>query len=141
MASIAFRANRAGVQQSIRTGQPVKIQFTATDFNIGSGFDVANSRFKPKKAGRYSVTAAAQFNAVRQGMMFTVFLYRNGAPIARFGGCPANGMDPFGASVTDVVALNGSSDVLEVWVQQSSGDPLNLDGTPSVSWFSGFQIA
>lgn len=137
--TVAFRANLNGSNQSISAGSPQKINFSNTDYNVGSGFSTANSRFVAPSAGIYCFTAAAIVGANGSGANVGIEFYKNGSTTTSLVFiCPGAAING-GALVTDVLQL-AAEDYIEVRVTQSNGANRNVSGDTSWTWFAGFLV-
>ena len=120
----AFRAFM-NANQNLSNGSSTKIdQFGTEDFDTNSDF--ASNRFTPTESGKYFVYAQLGFtNTVLADVseFAMTMIYKNGSELVR------NLLDPKNTAqfnqatcyVATVVAMNGSSDYLEVYANATSG--------------------
>lgn len=138
MPAIAFRANLTS-SQSVPGSTFSKINFNATSFNVGAGFNISTNRFMPTVAGYYSISTTVMFDAVVAGNNTGVCIYKNGTVYSEAFNCPAALID-VGATLSDLVPLDGVSDYLEIYAVQSAGGALNVDPGPQNTFVSGFLV-
>jgi hypothetical protein len=93
-------------------------------------FDVVtNYRYQPTVNGNYVVSAQAVYIAGVSGTFSVqVRLYKNGAEFARFIQMPVESdtLTNYGGGSAVVVPLNGTTDYLEVFLNQTSGSTITL---------------
>ncbi len=126
----AFRAYQNS-SQSITGGVSTKVNLQVENFDTASCFDTTNSRFTPTVAGYYffsgNVALAANTNV-------QATIRKNGS-IDSYGTYVV-GTVSYGAAVTGLVYLNGSTDYVELFMYVS-GTTSTDDGTAD-TYFSGF---
>jgi hypothetical protein len=69
----------SNVNQLVPTATFTKILYPLTDFNISAGYNIANSRFTPGKAGYYLLTVGARPQTNANSSIF--YVYKNGAQV------------------------------------------------------------
>lgn len=103
------------------TSAATKLQFGIKEFDPFAWFDTTNYRFQPKVAGFYLITGMFRASESEAGTTVQyLFLYKNGANYKTL----AQINSPSDASNTSVegsalVYLNGGSDYVELWAQQT----------------------
>lgn len=130
----AFRA-RLSADFSFSASTNVKVEFDTETFDTDSDYDHAtNYRFTPSKAGYYAVVINLYSNwDGSQYSYFTTSLYKNGSLYGRSEHVVASGTTDFGnVNHTDLVAMNGSTDYIEAFVNTNAGTPKINDGTETV---------
>lgn len=135
----AFSAYMAS-GQNITTGTATKVVLNAEEFDTNNNFDsTTNYRFTPTVAGYYAVTAHSFWNLGVTSIVCTCLIYKNGSAFKNGFGGGSNTSGYFTVEVNALIYMNGSTDYLEVYVQQYSGSTQSLGnggGTSNV-WFSG----
>ena len=133
-----FQAYRSS-NQAISAATYTKIQFDTETADPQSEYDNAtNYRYTPGKAGRYLVIAAAQFNSLADGGYSQVSVYKNGA-VYRYGNIRRIGASSSPLSqVVAVVAVNGTTDYLEIYGRAISA--CNVNGASQTTWFEAYYI-
>jgi len=125
--------------QSIATGTLTKISFDTELFDTNSNFNTTNYRFTPTIEGYYQVNASLAFNAVATGT-FSTILQKNGSNYLVYGTANFGANYPF-AAVNCVVYMNGSTDYLEVYLFQDSGNNgVTLANRSDVNQFNASMI-
>jgi hypothetical protein len=128
----AFSATLSS-NQSVSASARTKITFNTEQFDTNSCYDNStNYRFTPTVAGYYQVNVFISWSGVgtTQG---NVYLYKNGTTYANTL-TPGSGYGYFN-SVSALVQMNGTTDYLEAYCQNSSNESVTA-GTASI--FSGF---
>lgn len=103
--------------QSLTALVSTKITLSVSDFDTNS--IVSSSRFTPKKAGYYKITAACSVNMSGNGETFTS-LFKNGVEISR-GSRNGNATTSTVAAsvVADLMFFNGTTDYVELFMYTS----------------------
>ena len=121
--------------QTISSGSSTKVQFDAQHWDTDGCYDTSNYRFTPNLAGYYLIVGNVHVNSTSGTV--EVNIYKNGS---RWANCARNtsGSGGQGAIVTSMVAFNGTSDYVEVYIYQASGSNKNLGNgnAYSISEFS-----
>ncbi|VAX25964.1 hypothetical protein MNBD_NITROSPINAE02-2074 [hydrothermal vent metagenome] len=138
--SPAFSAHRNGTDQAaIPAATPTKILFTAKEYDTLNNFDASASRFQPKVAGRYQLTACVTWKTFSDGARGTASIYLNGSEyksvVTR---SPATGA--ISSVITITLFLNGSTDYVELYAEHDTGASKDMDGASSASWLMGALI-
>jgi hypothetical protein len=120
----AFNAY-AGNSQTAATNTQVKILFANERFDTNNNF--ASSTFTPTVAGYYNFSAAVCWTLATNNVAIYVSLVKNGTVVATVSTTSTSGTYP-GASVSQVIYMNGSTDYVEVYSQQNSGSSTNVAG-------------
>jgi hypothetical protein len=130
----AFRAFRSSTAQSFTTNVFTKVQFNGETFDTDSCFDsTTNFRFTPTKAGYYQVQATIEFGGSADTLS-QVQLYKNGSAYSNLlynTKLPATVI----AGGSDIVALDGSTDYIEIFGKNSSASPSFNSGSTN-TYFS-----
>jgi hypothetical protein len=138
-----FLAHKNGSNQtSVANTTYTKITFTTEDWDIGSHYDAANSRFQPSVAGKYRLTAVVNFSTgLADAGQYIVAIYKNGTLHRLIGGIQAGGstqsIQPNGSCIVDA---NGSTDYFEVYAYGQTGSSLTIEGSASTTYFCGEKI-
>jgi len=123
--------------QTIGSGSTTKVEFDTELWDSDGCYDhSSNYRFTPNLAGYYLIIGNLQLSGMSGTMGLNI--YKNGS---RFVNMDKNSSGSGGQSlcITSLVAFNGSSDYVEIYVYQASGSNKNLtNGNQySVTEFSG----
>jgi len=128
----------ANTNQTISNATTTKVALQARTFDTALAFDITtNYRFQPLVAGYYQLNGQVQYtNAVTT--YNAVLFYKNGSEVARstLGGSATT----YGANGSCLVYLNGSTDYMEMYVQQNSGGNLTLNSSTFYVQFSGAMV-
>jgi len=134
----AFSAYKSGANQSLTGNTYTKITFDTEEFDTNSAYDsVTNYRFSPQVAGYYQISAKVDLSGSASSRNL-ISIYKNGA-IFKTGG-DLGGISPstFGATVSTVIYLNGSTDYVEIYCYCASAFAANSG--ISATYFSGALI-
>ena len=128
-----------GSAQTIAASTITKLQFDTESFDTNSWYDNStNYRYTPLKAGKYLVTARLRYNNNNVSNR-DIFIYKNGSGVAQ-----QRIYNPSGEIITNeittVVEMNGSTDYLEAFSQQSTGGNADTFTGVSVTEFSAIYI-
>jgi hypothetical protein len=133
-----FRAYM-GSAQTIANVTTTKLQFNTESFDTNSWYDNStNYRYTPLKAGKYLVTARLRYNNNNVSNR-DIFIYKNGSGVAQ-----QRIYNPSGEIITNEITtiadMNGSTDYLEAFSQQSTGGNADTFTGVSVTEFSAIYI-
>ena len=124
--------------QSISNATYTKIVFDTEEFDTNSNYDISNYRFTPTVAGYYQVNSCILFNiGATGGIQGRLALYKNGSlnrdVLIGYSSPPSW----YTLNLSALVYMNGTTDYIEMYVQQSSGASQNLSnsGDASANWF------
>lgn len=123
-----------GSNQTVTAGVTTKATFTSTTFNTGTWYDTGTSRFTPLDPGVYLV--AAQFSNNNTFTSGFQEIQLNGATYARLHAQSTNSSLPY--ALTALVSMNGSTDYVEVYVNQSD---VTVDKTSRSASFMAMKVS
>ena len=127
----AFSAyGNTATPQAITTATLTKVLLPNTNFDTTSGM-FASSRFTPTIAGYYIITAGVGDSTGASTGIIQCFIYKNSTRYA-FSASPNNtgGSNP---SLSQIIYFNGSTDQVELYINQTSGSSMNVGGTSTAS--------
>jgi hypothetical protein len=136
-----FQATVTAYNQPVTTGTPQKVTFNSKNWDAGNWFDDStNYRYTPQLAGTYlfQLNVALNSSGASSAVPASLLLYKNGGLISQFNIVPFPINTVYILQSTVLAQANGSSDYFEVWVEQTSGTTLALNGGATV--FSGSLI-
>jgi hypothetical protein len=127
----AFRAYATTATTGLNLGVAKKIELSGEDFDTANCF--ASSRFTPNVSGYYLISAGIRWENLANA---SAFIVKNGT-IHSTGATPSAGT--FNSVVTDLLYLNGTTDYVELFGIQFTGNNQS-SGTPASNgtWMSGF---
>jgi hypothetical protein len=141
------------ISQSISSGTATKISFNLEEFDTNSNYDsTTNYRFTPTVAGYYQVNVACRYEssaAVTNNGEILIQIRKNGSAYKR--GWNSSGqltsiMSTTGgatyliAQCNSIVYLNGSTDYVEGWFYQNTGNTQTLRADIEISYFQAAMI-
>lgn len=131
----AFQASANAVTSVAPAGSGIgtRINFAVESLDVGGNYDPSISRFTPKHAGWYQFNAVVNNNG--QNHAYYVSLVKNAADRFAYSFNAAVGSGVFAyANTSGCIYLNGSSDYVEVFIQQYSSGSLNMN---TLGYFNG----
>lgn len=140
-ASPKFSAYKAAAQ-TIATASNTKVLIDTEEYDTNSDFDpVTNNRFTPTVQGKYHVKVQGQFTTSVGPYIILWMIFKNGVLVKRGSlqltfiaaanivmGCEAD------------IEMNGSTDYLEFFVQQTSGSNMTLAGGSASTYFQAHKL-
>jgi hypothetical protein len=142
------------INQSISSGTATKISFNLEEFDTNSNYDsTTNYRFTPTVAGYYQVNLACRYETTTAFTTYGEILIqirKNGSAIKRgwnSNGPLTNAMNNVSSQpsylITQcnaIVYLNGSTDYIEGWFLQGTGQTQTLRADAEISYFQAAMI-
>lgn len=123
------------VAQSLPNGTMTKCQLQSKEFDTNNAFDsTTNFRFQPTVAGYYQVNGGFQVGATVT--LLAVSVFKNGVTHKQLQLGPSN-VSSISAYGCCLVYLNGSTDYVELWIQQNSTAQNTAAGIAN-TYFQGF---
>jgi len=139
----AFHAyTSGGGTTSLTASTFTKVTLDAETFDTDGNFDsTTNYRFTPTKAGYYVVTGQVKTNwNTTQWSNSQVAIYKNGSEASRNQRFVYTGTSDFGSQLAHhVIAMNGSTDYLELYYWSNAVGPVYNQGS-SNTWFFGYWV-
>lgn len=135
----AFSAYQSATQ-TVSSGVFTKVSVNTEYFDTNNNFDsVTNFRFTPTVAGYYQISGGIRGSVTTGAALITATIYKNGAEYAR--GAEMNtsaSTSTFGATVSELVFFNGSTDYVELYGYVAGTSPQFIFVTaPNTGRFSG----
>lgn len=135
-------AVRRSADQNIDTAALTKVAWDTEIADSNSNFDSTNYRFQPTVAGTYYVHARLVYGTggspMTSGNNIQVFIYRNGAAV--YGNSTFAGGQSDVVDISQMIAMNGSTDYLEIYAYHENGSTRPLRGS-GYSAFMGFRVS
>lgn len=129
----AFSAYANAASQSFTNTTNTKVVFDTEEFDTANCFDSSsNYRFTPNVAGYYQINAYLSVLTTQGNFK----LFKNGSEAKR--GNQSNSSNFVGYMVSALVYMNGTTDYLEMYFQQSSGSSATSTGGSSLTYFQAF---
>ncbi len=111
-----------------------KIALQTEEWDTANCFDsTTNYRFTPNVAGYYHFSGAVQ---LLNNAILCVSLYKNGGEYRR--GTYTNPSTMYGASVSGMIYLNGSTDYVELYCYNGSASSYNSQTGAAFTYLTGF---
>jgi hypothetical protein len=130
-----LHVTRNGVDQSIPTGAPTKVQWTTEDLDtLGTYDNATNFRVTPTKGGWYRARAQVTMSGMADGNFMQLSIYKNGTR-HRTTNLYASAASSPSVQVDALVNANGSTDYFEVFIEHNNGGAKNALGAVDSSWF------
>jgi hypothetical protein len=128
----------ASQNQSVTSATFTKVTLDVEEFDTNSNF--ASSRFTPTVAGYYQISGSVQISvSALYSVRGLASIYKNGSEFKRGGyQWPNTGGSTSTYQVSSLVYFNGSTDYVELWGFNESGNSPKFDGSSgSACYFSG----
>lgn len=138
-----FVQNDNSATQSLAASTATKIAAAlAVEVSDTNGWwDHANKKFQPTRAGKYMITASIGISSVAASKEALIDLYKNGAAFVRLcrlaTAAPTNWPCLSGSAV---VALNGSTDYIEVFALHLDSVSRSTEAASVSNWFQAVFI-
>jgi hypothetical protein len=124
---------------SVANAVPTKIIYATKDFDTNNNYNTALSRFTPTVAGYYYITGYCYIGAPIGVSNPTMSIYKNGSAFAsQIHTNPSGAYDLSG--ISSLVYCNGSTDYIEIYLNQDTGSAINTYSPASGAKFSGFMV-
>ena len=116
-----------------------KILYQVERFDTNGAYDNSTSRFQPAVAGYYQVTAGY---GVTRDALFSVqtFFFLNGTAYVAGGMCSGQTNGYARTQATALIYMNGTSDYLEVYGVQGSGQTWNSTASSVNDYFQAAMV-
>ena len=124
-----------GSAQSIPNNTFTKIGIDADSFDSTNITDLVNHRIVPTLAGYYIVVGCVAFISATVTTTLIGTIYKNGVELSRGGRVMALG-ENMNTLCSDIVYLNGTTDYVELFIYQNSGETRNLEIGTSLNYLS-----
>lgn len=133
--TIAFSSHKNSSNQTISTGVNTKVTFSTEDYDEGSYYDTANSKFTPV-AGKYHIDISLNLLlSVGVNCLVYCMLYKNGT-LHKSG---ITNQATLATTVLSCDVLANGTDYFEVYIYHDGGDK-TLDGNQIYTFFQGHKI-
>ena len=132
-----MRVEKSG-GQSVNSGSQDPVTGWTEILDTESSF--ASDKWTPQTAGNYYLSGAVTIASLGDGKTLTVYIEKNDATEARV---PyTNGVaDTMGGFIGAIIAMNGSTDFVQLAVKHDHGSALSVPANAELTWFQGFKIA
>ena len=128
----------ASAAQTITTNTDTKVTFGAISFDTNNNFSTSNSRFTPTISGYYQLSTSIRFNGTSPSQ-FVIYWYKNGAN-AQIGNYYNANLGVAIFTQSTLLYLNGTTDYVEVYANQTATSPTLGSTGVNTNWFSGFLV-
>jgi hypothetical protein len=135
----AFSAYQSASTQSFSNATFTKVILPSEEFDTASAFDsTTNYRFTPQVAGYYQINGSISFDALPSTELL-ISIYKNGSVYKH--GTDIKGTNMWVVTISSLVYLNGSTDYVELYGLQVSGQSRTANAESSFRiWFNGAMI-
>jgi len=129
-------STRKSAQQTNITGTQI-ITFETEVFDTNSDF--ASNRFTPTIAGKYFINANILWSSVTSGDTLSIYIYKNGT-VYRQSYRDADAGVFIHTHISGIVDMNGSTDYIEIYAQNSDRDTSNINANAQHTYFEGYLV-
>lgn len=140
--ALTFRAHKNGTDQTGASGTlgvNTKLTCTTEEWDIGSCYDAANSKYTPSVAGKYLFGISVYFASMADQVNYGTLIYKNGSAYSYTSLNKASGTGGHGTNGTTLVSMNGSTDYVEAYAFQESGSTKTIAGPAVLTYFYGIR--
>jgi hypothetical protein len=132
-----FSANKNGTNQTaITTATWTKVTFGTEEYDVGSKYDAANSKWVPGVVGQAHIDAAILFGGLADQCYVDLAIYKNGASY-KLELRTASGTAGQGTGVHADINITAITDYFEIYCYHTRGSDATIDGTANVTFFAG----
>jgi hypothetical protein len=130
------------VPQTFFSGAPAVLTYNATAFDEDSGMSAGTGTFTPKQAGKYLVTGTVGFPAAAlvANKSVSVGIAVNGTTRGAVEQHTSNIAFPFVLTATCLLLMNGTTDYVQVSVQQNFGVNAATIGAEYAGYMTAFKV-
>lgn len=135
----AFKAYM-GNTQHLGAATLAKLNMDTEEYDTDSNYSTVNKRFTPLIAGKYRISAKANFINGGAGGIAYLYIYKNGAAVGtRVFAFPNNAADLI-IGIEETVTMNGTTDYVEVYGQTSVTANPDVYFGAALCTFEGFRL-
>ena len=124
----AFSAYQSSAQ-SVSQNTDTLIQFQTETFDTNNNF--ASNTFTPTVAGYYQISSSVRLGSAGN---FRMQLFKNGVKYAIGTDVSTSCVS---GTISCLVYLNGSTDYVNIYINQNAGNPTTLSAAATDTWFTG----
>jgi hypothetical protein len=138
----SFSANKNGTGQSgIADSTYTKVTFTTEEWDTGSYYDAANSKFQPTQPGKWLISACIS-NAGGQAdqKYWRVAVYKNGVAYKYSHEAFSGNLVEQDARISVIVDFNGTTDYVEIYAYSDAGSATTISGDVLNTYLQGQEI-
>ncbi len=135
-----FSAHKNGTNQTgVVTSTWTKVTFTTEEYDVGSAYNAANSKWIPGIVGKGQVLSSIMFLSPNDGMTMAVTVYKNGV-LYKQATLIASGVANQGGSVVFNIFVEVVTDYFEIYVLHDSTTNKDIHGNAALTWFMGHML-
>lgn len=129
---------RSGGTESIANNTATRVSFDAEEYDTDSMHSTVtnNSRVTATTAGKYLITANANWASNTTGRRYLSIAKNNTTTLAQMNSAPVSGTGECGQAIVSAASLS-AGDYVELEVYQNSGGSLDVTPLMQVTWVSG----
>ena len=130
-----------GRAQTVPNGPVTIVQYDTVEFDTAKCFNTSTYAYMPNVAGYYQVNALVYYSSNSTTGMFQIFLLKNGAGHKRGPSIyNATNNQNVGISFSSIVAMNGTTDYIQIAVVASAGAPQVILNSSDLTWFNSAMV-
>jgi len=134
----SFSVHKNGTDQTITNATWTKVTWSTEVYDTNSNF--ASDKFTPTVAGTYLFVVSVTYTTATDLAAMYVSLYKNGVVDAQ-ALTSANGTGVQQILRTFMLAMNGSSDYIEIYTYQATGGNRVVGGVSAITFWQGLWVA
>ena len=130
-----------GRAQTVPNGPVTIVQYDTVEFDTAKCFNTSTYAYMPNVAGYYQVNAVVYYSSNSTTGMFQIYLHKNGGTHKRGPSIyNATNNQNVGISFSSIVAMNGTTDYIQIAVVASAGAPQVILNDSYLTWFNGAML-
>ncbi len=123
-------------QTGLVTGNFTKITFTTEEYDIGSAYDAANSKWIPGIVGKAHIDAGILWTVGVDQKTIRIDVYKNGVSY-KSKSIQCSGTDIHSISISCNVLVDAITDYFDIYGYHETGGDRTISGAIPNSWFMG----
>ena len=135
-----FSAHKNGTDQGeVKADTFTKVTFTTEEYDVGSAYDAANSKWVPGIIGKASIKAAVMWQTSSDQMSMEAIIYKNGVSYKK-GMVRGSGTGALYSCINIDIPISLVTDYIEIYVYQSTGSDKTIIGAIDWTYFMGHML-
>lgn len=138
----SFRAHKNGTDQTgVASATATKVTFGTESWDVSNWYDTGTSRYTPQIEGYYRIRFQWRITGGLVDQQYVrAYIYKNGSAYEFFDAVMSGTSVGHSASVDCLVAMNGTTDYVEAYVEASGAGNKTVSGVATATVFSGHLV-
>jgi len=134
-----FSASKSVAAQVLTSATVTKITFTTEEYDVGSAYDAANSKWIPGIIGKGHIDTSLCWAGIADQSAAEMYIYKNGVEYRRKLFAPS-GAGAFNSPLSCDINVGAVTDYFEVYALQSAGADKTIYEGSAITWFMGHML-